>query len=172
MTETHKLTYEEFTLPSSVVSRIDVSRLVSEVEWLDNEMTAAMVRAKTVNQTKVDSVLSTQLSDFLEQNKISLEVGHDRTDLIKQLRLLKNKVPVVHMTFAAPADHDSLQTLADWVRTSVHPQAVIDVGLQPALVGGVYVRTSNQVFDLSLRGKIEAGRGVLVKELEALRGNV
>lgn len=172
MTEKHTLDYQEFTLPASVVSKIDVSRLVTEVEWLDNEMTAAMVRAKTVEQTQNPSVLSTQLSDFLELNKISLEDGHDRTNLIKQLRLLKNKVPVVHMTFAAPADHASLQTLADWVRTSVHPQAVIDVGLQPALVGGVYVRTSNQVFDLSLRGKIEAGRGVLIKELGALRGNV
>ena len=170
MSETKQKTYEDFILPSSVVSKVDVSRLVNELELVDDEMSAAEVRNKTGSSSKNEPVLSEQMSEFLEQNKLSLEDGHERTHLIKQLRLLKDKVPVIHMTFATTADHASLGKLASWVRESVHPQAVIAVGLQPALVGGVYVRTPNHVHDFTMRGKLEAQREKLKDELEALRG--
>ena len=57
------------------------------------------------------------------------------------------------------------------MRGSVHPQAVISVGLQPALIGGVYVRTPNHVMDLSLRARLKGNRELITKELEALRGS-
>lgn len=170
MTEAKKKTYQDFILPPSVVSKIDVSRLVNEVELIDNELTAAKVRSKLGSKAYAEPVMSEQLRDFLSDNKLTLEDGHERTTLIKQLRELKSKVPIIHMTFATTADHKSLSQLADWVRTSVHPQAVIAVGLQPALVGGVYIRTPNHVHDFTIRGRLEAQRHQLVEDLEALRG--
>ena len=74
------------------------------------------------------------------------------------------------MTFAVSADRESLSQIAHWLRESVHPQAVISVGMQPALVAGVYMRTPNKVFDLSLRGALSGQHGALVKELETYRG--
>jgi F0F1-type ATP synthase delta subunit len=74
------------------------------------------------------------------------------------------------MTFAVTADPESLQQLALWLRTTINPQAVIAVGLQPSLVAGVYLRTPNHVHDLSLRAMLKNGRGLLVEELGALRG--
>lgn len=170
MTDTAHATEKILSLPSSVVTRVDVSRLVREVEWVDNEITTAAVRAKAGVQAPAQPVLSDQLTEFLAQNQLTLTDAHERTKLIKTLRHIKDSVPIIHMTFATPADRESLQQLAQWLRSSVHPQAVIAVGLQPGLVGGVYVRTPNQVYDLSLRAKLQGSRGVLIKSLEALRG--
>lgn len=170
MNEPHVKTHTEFVLPPSVVSKIDVSRLVSEVELIDNELTAAMVRAKTGAPEQPRPVLSETLEEFLQQNGLTLEDSHHRSELIKQLRELKRNVPVIHMTFAVPADHHSLQQLAGWLRTAVHPQAVIAVGLQPSLVAGVYVRTPNQVHDFSLRALLRGHHNLLIEELETLRG--
>jgi len=156
--------YTKFVLPTSVVTKLDVSRLVNELEKVDNELTAAAVR----KQDHVQPVMSQQLAEFLEQNKVSLDNG-DRGDLIKQVRLLKDNVPVIHMTFAVTADQESLQKLVQWLRAET-PQAVIAVGLQPGLVAGVYLRTPNHVHDLSLRNALDGRRDVLVKELETLRG--
>jgi len=156
--------YTKFVLPTSVVTKLDVSRLVNELEKVDNELTAAAVR----KQDHVQPVMSQQLAEFLEQNKVSLDEG-DRGDLIKLLRLLKENVPVIHMTFAVTADQESLQKLVQWLRAET-PQAVIAVGLQPGLVAGVYLRTPNHVHDLSLRNALDGRRDVLVKELETLRG--
>jgi len=170
MSDTEAKTHENFVLPARVVSRVDVSRLVSEVEWIDGELTAAEVREKTGSDQHPQPTYSDQLTDFLKENELSLENGRERSSLIKELRILKDKVPVVHMTFAVPADHESLQELAQWLRTEVHPQALIAVGLQPGLVAGVYLRTPNHIHDLSLRSVLKGKRDSLVKELETLRG--
>jgi F0F1-type ATP synthase delta subunit len=164
--------YSTFIVPPSTVSKIDVSRLVHEVEWIDSELTTKSVHFKVGIRKHIEPVLSEQLADFLEQNNIELMelASRDRSSLVKQLRLLKDKVPVIHMTFATTADSESLQKLSAWIRESIHPQAVITVGLQPSLVAGVYMRTPNHVHDFSLRSKLEASHGVLVKELEALHG--
>ena len=171
MNESTAKTYADFVLPPNIVSKIDLSRLVSEIERVDNELTAATVRAKTGSTEQTQPVLSEQLTDFFTQNKLTFGSSQERSQLITQLRLLKDKVPVIHMTFAVNADRQSLQQLAQWLRSSIHPQAVISVGLQPALVAGVYLRTPNRVHDLSLRAMLEGGHGLLVKELGALRGN-
>jgi len=170
MSEPKVKTYADFVLPPNVVTKIEISRLVNEVELVDNEMTASAVRAKTGAQETSPPVVSEQLTEFLGQNKLSLEDGGERTTLIKLLRQLKDKAPMIHMTFSVTADRQSLEELALWLRTSIHPQAVIDVGLQPALVAGVYLRTPNHVHDLSLRAKLDGSRAILTKELESLRG--
>lgn len=160
-----------FTLPPSIVSKADVARLVIEVESIDNEQTTEAVREKVGVTGHPETVLSEQLSDFLAQNQLTIGTGPERSELIKQLRLLKENAPVIHMTFAVPADRDSLRRLVDWLRSSVHPQAVVSIGLQPALVAGVSIRTTNRVYDLSMRSVLRKNHGLLVKELGALRGN-
>lgn len=171
MNESVTKTYADFILPPSVVSKRDVSRLVDEVERVDNSLTTSLVRAKTGITEQISVVLSEGLKEFLIQNQLTLKSSRERTDLIKQLRQLKDTVPVIHMTFAVTADPDSLQQLTAWLRTSVHRQAVISVGLQPALVAGVYLRTPNHVHDLSLRAMLDGSHGILVKELETLRAS-
>lgn len=158
-------------LPSNVVSKGDISRLVSEVERVDDELTTQDVRSKAGADDMIQPVISDQLTLFLRQNQLSLESSHDRSELISRLRELKNKVPVLHMTFAVEADRESLQELVGWIRAEIHPEAVIEVGLQPALVAGVYLRTPNHVHDLSLRGLLDGRHDILTQQLEALRGN-
>lgn len=163
-------TYADFILPPSVVSKIDLSRLVAEVERLDIELTSSAVRAKAGSPPQATPTLSDQLADFLTQNQLHFQTGQERSEIVKQLRLLKEKVPVLNMTFAVVADRESLQQLAQWVRITVHPQAVITAGLQPALVAGVYLRTPNHVHDFSLRKMLSSQHDLLVKDLETLRG--
>lgn len=170
MTESITKTYADFILPPSLVTRVDISRLVHEVEWVDNEMTAAAVRAKTGGAQQAAPIMSGTLEDFLAQNQLSLQNSLERTEIIKQLRLLKDKVPIIHMTFAVTADRESLEYLVAWLRGSVHQQAVIAVGLQPALVAGVYLRTPNRVMDLSLRAMLKGGHDKLSAQLGAFRG--
>lgn len=172
MTDAAKKSHADFVLPPSVVSRVDVSRLVSELERVDNEMTAARVRAglQEGSEGSVSVVISQAATDFLAENELTLDDGRARSELVKQLRALKDKVPIIHMTFAVTADRESLGKIVAWLRETVHPQAVIAVGLQPALVAGVYLRTSNHVHDLSLRAKLQGSHDVLVGQLEDLRG--
>lgn len=159
----------ELVLPASVVSRVDVSRLVQEVERIDNELTSADIRAKSGGSQRAVPTLSEALAAFVSDNHVSLDDGGERAALLKRLRLLKDRAPVIHMTFAVEADRESLGQLVAWLRREIHPHAVIDVGLQPALVAGVYLRTPNHVHDLSLRAALQGSRSKLIAELESLR---
>jgi len=170
MSEQGVKNYTQFVLPSSVVSRVDLSHLVNEVDRVDAEMTSNAVRKKVGSQTTDTPVLSEELNSFLEANQVSLDDSRTRSELLKQLKQLKDTAPTLHMTFAVSADGESLRQIAAWLRESVHPQAVIDVGLQPGLVAGVYIRTPNHVHDFSVRGALAARHDVLIKELEDLRG--
>ena len=171
MNESTIKTYSQFVLPPTVVSKLDLARLVHEVETIDNDLTSLSVRAKTGVSEQYAPTVSEQLNDFLRLNNVKIELNsQSRMQFIGQLRLLKDKAPVIHMTFAVEADRDSLRQLAAWMRESLHPQVIISVGLQPGLVAGVYLRTPNRIHDLSLRSALTNGRSVLVKELGALRG--
>ncbi len=169
-TNTAPLTYSDFALPARVATRLDVAHLLAEMERVDQAMTSTAIRTKTGSGSRDEVTVGAALTEFLELNKLMIDASRDRTNLVKQLKLLKDNVPVIHLTFATEADTESLQQLASWVRSSLHPQAVISVGLQPGLVAGVYVRTPNKVHDFSMRSLLEKQRSVLVGELEALRG--
>jgi len=162
--------YDTFELPGSVITKGDVADLVREVEEIDNLLTSATVRKKAGVDAPGRPRYTDGLSDFLEVNNLHISVSAQRTKLIKQLRLLKDEIPVLHMTFASEADPESLQRIISWVRNSVHPQAVLSVGVQPGLIAGVYLRTTNRVYDLSLRNTIAQKRASLVEQLGALRG--
>ena len=156
----------------TIITRVDISRLIDEMEQLDNDLTASMVRTKAGVATDFKPKLSTQLEAFLVQNKLILSNGQQREQVIAELRTLKEKAPAIHMTFAVPADRESLQQLVQWIRSSAHPQAIISVGLQPALIAGVHLRTPNHVHDLSLRAMFKESHAQLVDQLETLRKGV
>ncbi|MGV9001391.1 MAG: F0F1 ATP synthase subunit delta [Candidatus Saccharimonadaceae bacterium] len=162
--------YTQFVLPSTVVSKADIARLILGFETVDNALTAKTVRAKAGAQSEATPAMSPQLQAFLDLNPVELENTGARSAYIKQLRLLKDKVRIMNMTFAVVADPESLQQLIVWLRESVYPQTVIEAHLQPGLVAGVYLRTPNHVFDLSVRNRLKSKRGELEKVLGSLRG--
>lgn len=168
MSEATKKTHADFALPPSVVSKVDVSRLVSELEKIDNDLTTTSIRAGIGVNDQVTPTLSPKLKDFLVLNKLMLKTAKERSELLAEMRALKDTIPVINMTFAVEADSESLGQLAQWLRTSIHPQAVIAVGLQPGLIAGVYLRTPNHVHDLSMRAALKSGRELLAREIGAL----
>ena len=157
---------KDFVLPAALVGRADLARLVREVEAVDNELESQKVRAHGEHVSYRLPNLSRSLGDFVEQNGIDLSDDRQRLTVREQLRRLKDKAPVVHMTFAVDADPDFLQQLVSWLRQEVHPQALVSVGLQPALIGGVYIRTPNHVHDFSIRSLLQGKRDIIVHELE------
>lgn len=156
-----------YVLPPALITRADLARIVREVESIDVELEAQKARAHTTGKaTHHMPSMSQGLSDFAEMNKVDVADDQARMHLKEDLRRLKDKAPVMHMTFASPTDPQSLQQLVDWIRKEIHPQALLQVGLQPALVGGVYLRTPNHVHDFSLRQLLADKRSVIVNALD------
>jgi len=159
---------QTYILPAALIGRADLARLVREIEAVDNDLESQKVRAQGAQTSYRLPTISRSLSDFLELNKINVADDQARMTVKERLRILKDKAPVVHMTFAVDADPDFLQQLVAYLRANIHPQALISVGLQPSLVGGVYVRTPNHVHDFSIRALLQGKRELIINELEGL----
>ena len=160
--------YATYLLPASVATKRHLSDLVTSLEKIDNQMTAAAAHHDdSAPAPEVDDMTQ----DFLSENEFSLDNSNDRSEMIAQLRLLKRQAPVIHMIFASEVDSQSLGSLIRWFRESTHPQAITVIGFQPSLVAGVYVRTPNHIYDLSLKAAFKKGRSLLIEKLEEVRGS-
>jgi len=69
------------------------------------------------------------------------------------------------MSFNADPSPLFSQRLVTWLRQEIHPQVLVQTGLQPSLGAGCTLRTTNQFFDFSLREHFKQNRQLLVQKI-------
>lgn len=152
-------------LPPEVVTKRHLVRLINELETVDNALTSRSIR-RSVKVTDKNAVeVPSSVKDFFELNNWKVTNNTNRSKALGQLRTLRRNAPVTHLTFAADADEASLREIAGWLRQTVHPHVVLETGLQPGLVAGMYMRAQNRIFDYSLRSRLESQRSILIEAL-------
>lgn len=156
------------TLPATLIGRADLARLVREIETVDNDFEVQKVRDHKTAETMSIPTMSRALSDFLQLNKITITDPQVRMDLKKQLGVLKDKAPSIRMVFAAEPEPEFVQQLVTWIRQELHPGALLTIGLQPGIIGGVYIRTPNHIHDFTVRKLLADKRGLIRTEFEAI----
>lgn len=156
----------DYVLPASLIGHADLSRMIREIETIEGAVQAQKVRDESA---KIHLPrLSQSLSDFFEENNLEPTDSQTLLTLKDRMRVVKDHAPVVHMTFATEVDPEQLTGLVRWVRQEIHPYALITTGLQPSLVGGVYLRTPNKVYDFSIKSLLAGKRDIIMKELDEL----
>ncbi len=158
----------ELKLPPALIGRSHLSQLIRELENVENDFERQKAHGKAKSELKAPT-MSRALTDCVELNDIDMTSGQARAHFKASLGSMKDKAPTMHFTFATEPDGESLQRLTDWIRQEVHPQALVSVGLQPALVGGAYLRTPNHVHDFSLRRMLHDKRGLITEAMEQYR---
>jgi len=150
-------------LPISIASRVDVGRLLREVEALDSFLTQAAIRQSGEN-TKIPRT-SRLLDDIIQTNKINPLIEVDRKRLLSFLMVVRKQAPLLHMSFSADPSPLFTQRLITWLRHEIHPLVLLQVGLQPNIGAGCVMRTTNKYFDFSLRNHFKSKREVLVAKI-------
>ena len=159
---------DEFTLPYSIVSPIELSQLIRELEEADQVLLQAGLR-KGGEETKLPR-LGRLLSETVEANELNMLLPKDRESLLTSLTGLKEKAPMLHMSFNADPSPAFMLKLTTWVRENIHPYALIRIGLLPTIGAGCVLRTPNQVFDFSLRDRFDKNRQILIDKIRATSG--
>jgi hypothetical protein len=152
-------------LPVNLVSRVDVGRLIRELDSLDGFLESAAIR-EPGTQAKLPRT-SRLLDETLQLNKLNALVEEDRRTLRKALEWLKEKGPHLHMSFSSDPSPLFLQKLMTWLRQEIHPYVMVQIGLQPNLGAGCIVRTPNKYFDFSLRQRFLEKRQLLISQLQS-----
>jgi len=158
-------TAKDLKLPVLVVSPVDVGRLLREIETLNDTLLQLRVRqgGKTVAMPKT----SLLMDQMIELNGLNLLQVTDRQRLQRFLSLVKQKAPLLHISFAADPSVAFTQKLMTWLRREIHPQLLLTIGLQPSIAAGCMIRTTNKYFDFTLRQKFASNRDLLMEKIGA-----
>ncbi|GAC1391576.1 MAG: hypothetical protein NVSMB46_04620 [Candidatus Saccharimonadales bacterium] len=151
-------------IPVSVVSPVDVGRLVREVDVLDNFLVQAAIRspgssAKLPRTTRL-------MDEIIHNNNLNVLHNDERQRLSEFLKSIKSEAPVLHISFSADPSPFFIQKLMTWLRQEIHPLVLLQVGLQPNIGAGCVMRTSNRYFDFSIRQKLNDSRPILLQKIK------
>ena len=139
---------QKMVLPMSIYSPSDISRLVRELDNLENQIMQEQIRSK--ESKLVLPKVSQQLNTLADVNKVDLSERTHRQTLQTALAAVKQKAPVVHISFSSEPSAGFMEKIATWFRQQTNPYVLLTVGLQPSIAVGCVVRTPNKQFDLSL----------------------
>lgn len=149
-------------LPADLVGSADLSALLREMNSLEDFFVGARVRQAGSVQQQPPRITRT-LDAVCRANQYNLLDEAHRRDLNVQLNQIRQKAPQVHISFASEPSPKALEKILAWFRASVHPQLLLQVGLQPNIAAGCVIRTPNKFFDLSLRAYLEKQEPYLVE---------
>jgi F0F1-type ATP synthase delta subunit len=143
---------EPLKLPSLLVGQVDVARLMRELNSLDDFFISA--KNRTSGTTMQPPKLTRLIDQVARENAINLLEEKDRERLLTKLKKVYDYAPNLHISFAVEPSPKTLEKILMWMRQNIHSQVLISVGLQPTIAAGCVLRTTNKVFDMSLRSNL------------------
>jgi len=154
---------QSITLPVGIVSPTDIARLTREIEAIENFFRDQKIRVG--GESNAMPRLSKLMDQLASENKINLLVEDDRNKIMTILEQLHKSAPILHISFSVDPPGAYVQKVVAWLRNNVHEYALVTVGLQPNIGAGCVVRTTNKMFDFSLREFFAEKRDFFVEKL-------
>ncbi len=152
-------------LPVSIVSPTDIARLTREIEAIDNFFRDQQIRnAGTPTTIPRLSKLMDQLAADNQKNLLQQD---DRRQLVQLLEELHTSAPVMHISFSVDPPGAYVQKIVEWLRNNIHGYVLVTVGLQPNIGAGCIVRTTNKLFDFSLREFFAQKRDFFIEKMHS-----
>lgn len=153
-----------FELPVLIFGPVEIHRLSRELETLEDYLQQAAIRDKGKPSTGLPRT-SRLLEALAANNALNLLQEGDRKQLAAFLQTIDKSAPIVTISFAADPSAAFTAKVVAWLRTNIHPYALLHLGLQPAIAAGCIVRTNSKVYDLSLRQKFYDQRPLLLSAI-------
>lgn len=157
----------ELKLLNNIISPGDINRLIRQLENLEDQMVGASSRAD--NGTGVLQQTDPVLLQLAVANGLDMTSQEHRGHLKEGLGILLEQAPDLHISFTAEPSRASLEKIINWLRANIHPQTLMRVGLQPNLAAGCILRTTNHVFDLSLKQTLKKQQPLLLQIIKGAR---
>lgn len=154
---------KELLIPTRLVGPVDLSRIIRELETLDDMLHQAGLRTGggAVQLPKTTRMLE----DLAAVNQLSLLDAAHRTSLIALLQQFQTSAPTVHMSLTVEPSGAFIEKMITWLRQNIKPNLLLDIGLQPTITAGCVLRTPNKVFDMSLRHNLTEKSPILLQKI-------
>jgi hypothetical protein len=160
----------QLSLPVSIATKVDVGRLQRELLAVNEFLEQAAIRQPGTALTLPKT--SRLMVETIRINNLNLLHEEDRTTLLTFLNWLMEKAPHIHMSFSTEPSTVFLQKLITYIRENLHPNALLQVGLQPTIGAGFKLRTTNKYYDFSLQTTLKSKHQILMQSLREIKKEI
>lgn len=151
-------------LPLSIISKTDLVRMQRELSKLDDFFVSAAARKSGTGMQAPR--LTHALESLARENGINLLEAQQRKNFSAELESIVDASPLLHLSFASEPSPKALEVVIAWFRDNIHPQALLQIGIQPTIAAGCVLRTPNQIFDMSVSSNLKNQEAYLAKLID------
>ncbi len=146
-------------MPTGLVGQNDVNRVSRELDGLNDFFISAAARSPgaPVKPPRITYLLEQLARD----NNFNLLQAEHRVELKNKIDSLSS-APLIHISFAIEPSPRVIDTILGWLRSNIHPNLLLQIGLQPTIAAGCILRTPSKIFDMSLRSHVQKQESYLV----------
>jgi len=156
----------KMVLPTLVFGVVEIHRLQRELESLEESLQQVALRSGAKKNAETLPRISRLLDALASENSCNLLKKSERERLVQFLQTVSQSAPSIHMSFATDPSAAFTAKIVSWLRTNIDPLVLLQIGLQPSIAAGTVIRTTNHVFDLSLRRHFDEQKMQLVGSLD------
>lgn len=146
--------YKEFL--QDIYSSRDLNELIDKLEKLKSKS----FTTGDSFEKKIISVFSEEqgqtLLNIVEQEKISLNNPLSISKFLDNLLRGLKVIPVVQLRLAILPTKDILEKISDWLIENLGGKCVIDVTVDPKILGGIVLESGGLYRDYSLAKRVDA----------------
>ena len=157
------------TLPITLIGKTDLMRLLQEIGALDEQLSQQNLQQRAQGgQETVVPAISAGLRQVSDQLGLDITSQSGRVRARDVITSYLHEAPLFQITFASEPPLDQLRLVVEWMRQNIHGLALVQTAVQPAIIAGCIIRSSNKVFDFSVREAFDTAAPHLLKEVGAL----
>lgn len=161
------MAHKQLKLPDVIIGPADLARVIRRLDDFNEQEHQNELRTK--GKSKADPArLGKLYVDLATDNGFDLRVTAQRDELLAALEETLKSAPTVTMSFAVDPSADMMAKLVSWFRTSIHPETLVRIGLQPNMAAGCTLKTASKMYDFTMRSRLAAQRDLLVRRLHSL----
>jgi hypothetical protein len=143
-----------FHLPPDLYSPEQLSAVIIELRTYTGDLRDVNVRARATHAQAGLPHASALLLGAFHEASVSPSEQEAVEKLQKQLELIRDKAPAVHLMMAALPDRNLKRKLTEWFRDEIHPYTLLTFATRADIGGGVIIQAGSRIYNYSFRQQI------------------
>lgn len=141
-------------LPLDLYSPEQLSAVIIELRAYTSTLRDANVRAKMNHGIVAAPHASALLLGVFHESGTSTTDQPGLEKLLKQMEVIRDKAPAVHLMMAALPNRDLKRKLTEWFRSEIHPYLLLTFATRTDIGGGFILQAGSRVHNYSFREQI------------------
>ena len=104
---------------------------------------------------KTKNKISEELRGILKEQQGNLNSREEQEDFLEQLKTHLKEIPQLKLTLAFSPSDNFLEEISQWLENETGQQIIIDLTVNPKIVGGAIIEYDGHYSNLALKKKIE-----------------